>query len=132
MKTPVGFTLIELLITMSVFSILSVIGYPSYIAYLQVSHRTDAHMALSKLANQQEQFFLHNERYAELQELMPATIQNEYITEHGFYRITIATLPSTYKLTAVAIGSQIDDIDCQFLTLSQSGLRDSTSHERCW
>lgn len=132
MKIRYGFTLIDLLIAISILAILSSVTYPSFRHYLYISHRSDAHIGLLKLANLQEQFFLHAEKYASLDELMPISSKEGLLTEHGYYRITANITPSSYLLTATAIGTQANDVDCLILTLAQDGFRDSTSHEHCW
>ncbi|WP_316672474.1 type IV pilin protein [uncultured Tolumonas sp.] len=132
MKVPAGICLTDLVIAMVMILILSVITYPSYQSYLRVSHRSDAHIGLLKLAGMQEQFFLHAQQYTTLNNLHLVSGADSYLTEQGFYRITASVTPSSYLLTATAIGSQASDTECQTLTLAQDGSRDSTSHERCW
>lgn len=132
MNNSKAFTLIELCTITAMIAILCVIAYPSYIHYLNISHRSDAHIELLKLANIQEQFFLYSQQYTSLQNLNLASGSDNYITEQGYYRITATVTPSSYLLTATAIGLQASDSECQILTLAQDGSRDSTSHERCW
>lgn len=132
MKMLAGMTLIDLIITTAMVMILSAIAYPSYQYFTRVSRRSDAHIELLKLAGIQEQFFLYSQRYASLQSLHLASGADNYITDQGYYRITATVTPSSYLLTATAIGLQASDSECQILTLAQNGFRDSTSHERCW
>lgn len=132
MKVPAGICLTDLVIAMVMVMILSAIAYPSYQYYLRVSRRSDAHVGLLKLAGMQEQNFLYTQQYTSLDNLHLVFGPDSYTTEQGFYRITATVTPSSYLLTATAIGSQASDTECQTLTLAQDGARDSTSHERCW
>lgn len=61
--TP-GFTLIELMITVVIVGILASIAYPSYRNYVTQTRRSDAQIALTQAANQQERFFTECNWYA--------------------------------------------------------------------
>ncbi|MEK7816154.1 MAG: type IV pilin protein [Pseudomonadota bacterium] len=59
-----GFTLIELMITVVIIGILAAIAYPSYQNYTRQTRRSDAQIALTQAANQQERFFTECNSYA--------------------------------------------------------------------
>ena len=59
-----GFTLIELMITVVIIGILAAIAYPSYQNYTKQTRRSDAQIALTQAANQQEKFFTECNWYA--------------------------------------------------------------------
>lgn len=59
-----GFTLIELMVTVVIIGILAAIAYPSYRSYLTQTRRSDAQIALTQAANQQERFFTEFNWYA--------------------------------------------------------------------
>lgn len=56
-KRPLGFTLIELMVAVIIVGILAAIAYPSYRNYMVQTRRSDAMIALTQLASQQERFF---------------------------------------------------------------------------
>src|SRR5688572_23692834 len=51
-----GFTLIELMIVVAIIGILAVIAYPSYNNYATQTRRSDAQVALTRIAAQQEKY----------------------------------------------------------------------------
>lgn len=59
-----GFTLIELMIAVAIAGILAVIAYPAYKNYTRQTRRSDAEIALTQAANQQEKFFTECNYYA--------------------------------------------------------------------
>ena len=59
-----GFTLIELMVTVVIIGILAAIAYPSYQNYTKQTRRSDAQIALTQAANQQEKFFTECNWYA--------------------------------------------------------------------
>ena len=61
-----GFTLIELMITVVIIGILAAIAYPSYQNYTKQTRRSDAQIALTQAANQQEKFFTECNHYAQI------------------------------------------------------------------
>ncbi|TAM46105.1 MAG: prepilin-type N-terminal cleavage/methylation domain-containing protein [Gammaproteobacteria bacterium] len=63
-RCPPGFTLIELMITVAIIGILAAIAYPSYQNYVKQTRRSDAQIALTQAANQQERFFTECNHYA--------------------------------------------------------------------
>jgi len=55
--TGQGFTLIELMITVVIIGILAGIAYPGYRNYVTQTRRSDAHIALTRIAAAQEKFY---------------------------------------------------------------------------
>lgn len=62
-RCPPGFTLIELMITVVIVGILAAIAYPSYQNYVKQTRRSDAQIALTQAANQQERYFTECNAY---------------------------------------------------------------------
>lgn len=63
-KTQSGITLIELMVVVAIVGILAAIAYPSYQNYVKQTRRSDAQIALTQAANQQERFFTECNWYA--------------------------------------------------------------------
>ena len=61
-----GFTLMEVMITVVIVAILAGIAYPSYTRFVTETRRSEATIALTQLAAQQEKFFTQCGVYAEI------------------------------------------------------------------
>lgn len=59
-----GVTLIELMIVVVILGIIAAVAYPSYQNYTKQTRRSDAQIALTQAANQQERFFTECNAYA--------------------------------------------------------------------
>ena len=129
---PSGFTLIDLMITIFIVAVLSAISYPSYRQYILVSHRVEAKMMLTNVANQEEQIFMQTGHYASLNKLGFVLSGDDLLTEHGFYSVSIDLINNGYILTATTSGVQKADIDCQVLTLTHENTKTSYPSMDCW
>ncbi|BCV37466.1 MULTISPECIES: type IV pilin protein [Shewanella] len=130
MKRPAGFTLIEVMITVVIIGILASIAYPSYVQYIAKSTRSEAHAALMRLANLQEQYYLDNRTYATDMTKLGLNA-SPFITENGHYSIA-STGTADFTLTATAQGAQASrDSKCKTLTLTDAGIKSGASTE-CW
>jgi type IV pilus assembly protein PilE len=63
-RFSLGFTLIELMVVVVVIAVLATIAYPAYRNYTAQTRRSDAKVALTQAANQQEKFFTECNYYA--------------------------------------------------------------------
>ncbi len=142
-----GFTLIELMITVAVAAILVMIAVPAYTSQTQKSRRTDARTALLDLASREESFLALNNAYTTVLGNLgyPAAAAVPYTVGSGYYQITainvtaaaVGVLP-TFNITAVPIGTQVNDLQCQSFTITNAGLQsavDNTganSTATCW
>lgn len=150
--TADGFTLIELMIVVTVVAILAMIAYPAYQQQVRESRRSDAHIALSTLANDLEKFRSECGTY-------PATgstttnitaarncagggLGRTAVSANGDYMMTLATsgagVPDGgYLLTATAQARQAGDRDCTTLALTSTGVTSATAGTggntaKCW
>ena len=128
MRVDAGFTLLELMIAV-VVAILAAVAYPSYQSYVGRGYRAEAHTALHRLANLQEQYYLDQRQYAaDLTALGEA--DNPAVTEGGRYQVAVAVTPVSFTLTATAQGSQASlDADCPTMMLTGSGAK---TPGECW
>ncbi|MCH1925446.1 type IV pilin protein [Shewanella sp. C32] len=128
MKKLSGFTLIELMIVVVIIGILASIAYPSYVDYITKSNRSEAHAALMRVANLQEQYYLDNKAYTtDLKEL--GLSASPFTTEHGIYEVSSAGT-SSFTVSAKALGSQATrDTSCGTITITDTGVKGPGG---CW
>jgi type IV pilus assembly protein PilE len=142
---PRGMTLIELMVAVAIVAIIASLAVPSYSAYVTRSKRAVAKSALSLVADQQEQFFLDNKRYAD--DLTEIGYDSEKIgvDESGqavaadadgrVYVISLDdTSATTYTIEATPQLAQADqDTACGTLSLTQAGQKlQSGDGTDCW
>jgi type IV pilus assembly protein PilE len=131
-----GFTLVELMVVIAIIGIISAIAFPSYDSYMKKSRRADAKVALSKMADHQERYYLQNNTYsAAVNDVGGAT------TDEGYYTLSINSADvNGFQLTATAVpgGQQANDTDCLLMYLSSTGARESGAApgggdpKNCW
>ncbi|MGI9281400.1 MAG: type IV pilin protein [Endozoicomonas sp.] len=129
-----GFSLIELMIVVAIIGIIVAVAIPSYQQYVFESRRTDAHVALTTAAAEQEKFYTYDNAYTtDINNLGGAT------SPDGHYTIAVIATDTTYTLTATAISSstQFQDTDCRTMTLNHLGAKASfnsiaAASTDCW
>lgn len=136
-----GFTLIELMIVVAIVGILAGIGYPSYSAYIQNTHRNDAKAGLSKLMLLQEQFYLDNDQYATSLTSGANNALTGWANTSQYYKFTLDPSSSTSSYTAIATvnasSSQATDSNCHTFTINGTGAKASANATKaettdCW
>ncbi len=145
-RSLIGFTLIELLVTMAIVGILATIAVASYSSQVQKSRRTDARSALLDLAGREEKLFSTNNAYsATPSDLGYAPVGTPWPISvgSGYYTVSVAVpdpnqaaaTPTTYAITATAVGTQANDTACVTLSVNQLGQQSSTGTgtvATCW
>jgi type IV pilus assembly protein PilE len=129
MRLNAGFTLLELMIAVVIVALFDAVAYPSYQSYVGRAYRAEAHSALHRLANLQEQYFLDQRQYAADLTLLGES-NNPAVTAAGRYQIAAAVTAVGFTLTATALSSQASlDDGCPVLTLLANGVKTPLE---CW
>lgn len=133
-----GFTLIELMIVVAIVGILAAIAYPSYQNHIQKTRRSDAMIALGRLATLQEQYFFRENKYTDqFSDLGDASLS---ASSEGYYSIALSITGTgeTYTATATATGPQAADTACAVFSVNNLGRKsaktdaDADSTAQCW
>ncbi|MGB5454746.1 MAG: type IV pilin protein [Gammaproteobacteria bacterium] len=132
MNKNTGFTLIELMIVVAIIGIIGAIAYPSYDSYMKKSRRSDAKIALSRMADRQERFYLQSNTYTTNTVNVGGTA-----TDENFYVLSIDSADvNGFALTATAVagGPQASDNttnhgDCTVMQLTSTGAKTPVA---CW
>lgn len=132
-----GMTFIEVVIAMAIIGILVAVGWPLYEDQKRKQTRTDAVIALTKLAQEQERSYSNNGSYT--------TTLSQSTSDNGNYSMSVSlTCPSgygdrCYKLTATAVSAtdQYNDTDCRTISIDHAGRKTSTNSggtatTNCW
>lgn len=146
-----GFTLIELMIVVVVVAILAAVAYPAYQNQVRESRRSDAHIALSKLANDLEKFrsecgtyptAAHPGNITGARSCVDGRLGRSNVSTNGNYALRLDTagagVPAGgYLLTATAQAQQANDRDCKTLTITSIGTTGATADAggntaKCW
>ena len=133
-----GFTLIELMVVVVIVGILASIAYPSYTNFMRQARRSDAHVALLKLAAEQEKFMSDCTRYADFVNVARSCItlglgHSDNKSPDGNYQLTVATTGSgaTFTATATPVAGkpQAADTDCPSFSINELG---NKAPATCW
>lgn len=128
-----GFTLIEVMIVVAIIGLLAAIAIPSYNAYIQRSHRTEAKNYLMAIAQRLEQNYSLSGSYNTTQDgvAIGAAFLNAtgmtVVPPGGPARYNIGFVAgeptaATFTLQAVPAGAQVSDT-CGTLLLNQQNLK---------
>ena len=97
-----GFTLIEMVVVLAILAIVVSIALPNYQDYLQRSRRSDAMIALEKVANKQEQYYFDSSSYTNSFE----DLNVSSLSPDGHYELRTLFIA---RAVPVADGSQFGD-----------------------
>ncbi len=135
-----GFTLIELLVGIAILAIIGMIAFPSFMASIYKSRRSDGIAGIVRVQQAQERWRSSNATYtANLSDLgVPST------SPDGRYTISIdgAVTAKQFRVTATAVGNQANDSKCKILFVTQTtgtpiygssdGSSEITGNSPCW
>ncbi len=117
-----GFTLVELMVTVAIIGVLASIAWPSYNQSVMHSRRTDAVQSMSYYRQALERCYSQNFSYLNAAGTpCPAAPGVAVVSTDGYYNVTFAILQTSYLITAVPIGVQVNDLQCQVMTINQTG-----------
>jgi type IV pilus assembly protein PilE len=125
-----GVTLLELLIVVVIIGILAAIGYPNYRQFVARAKRTEAKALLLEIAQNQERFYLQNNRYGSMGEL---GYDDPQITDSESYAVTV-TANDSNNFSATATYRFTDDevSKCNTFTIDGGGSKTSAPLTNCW
>lgn len=123
-----GFNLIELIVVVAIIGILATVVYPIYTDHLRETRRSDAWIALTSAAVEQQQWHSVNFRFTDDLDNLGGADSPE-----GFYTISVSVSEEgdTFTLTATvkANQAQASDSGCTVLTLNHLGVQTPVD---CW
>jgi type IV pilus assembly protein PilE len=142
-RSQEGFTLLEALTALVVVGVIAAIAIPTWRTHLLRARRADGMAALIAVQRAQDVFFGRHARYAaQLTAPEPAGLGLAERSEHGFYRVELATgtdgLGYLATVRAGAGSAQSGDTRCAMLSIDHMGQRraeDSDGADRtpdCW
>ena len=125
-----GVTLLELMIVLAIIAIIVAFAYPNYRDFTDRAKRTEAKAILLEIAQNEERFYLQNNRYGSLAELgYPAPL----MTDSGAYQVTMGpadannfTATATYQLGGKEAGK------CLTFNIDGRGAQTSAPLDDCW
>lgn len=128
-----GVTLMELMIVVVVLGIIVSVAYPSYRDFAARAKRNEAKAALLQIATNQERFYLNNQAYTNDMTRLGFNVANNFVTETGSYRITVAGAnANTYTATATYLNADAEAGKCGTFTIQPNGDKTSAPLADCW
>lgn len=126
-----GVTLLELMIVVVIIGIIVAFAYPNYRDFTDRAKRNEAKAILLEIAQNQERFYLQNNRYGTLGEL---GYPNPLETDSGAYVVTLPVPPDANNFTARATyllgGNEAGK--CFWFDIDGRGTQTSNPLPDCW
>ena len=133
MNSSKGFSIVEVLVVMVIIGILATVSYSFFGDQVKSSNRTEARAALGRTAGLLEKCRSLYGRYDNANCATVGLVNSGFNTESDFYEISADTLESTtFVIRATPLGLQTGDMDCTWLTLSNTGVRGGSDLDECW
>ncbi|MDQ2818991.1 MAG: type IV pilin protein [Pseudomonadota bacterium] len=148
MRQAKGVTLIEVMIALAILMILTTLAYPGYASYIIRTRRLEGMVALVETMQQQERYFMRNNRYLDFSAAAPDPDAPQF---HAWSGASAAR--SAYELDGRAcpgqaladcielhaspgtaqVGTNFKDPDCGVLMLDSTGRRTASgTASNCW
>jgi type IV pilus assembly protein PilE len=125
------------MITIAIVGILAAIAYPSFTRYMQKSRRTDATTTMLQDAQQLQRCYSQFFSYIVACPGLPPAGPNP--STNGYYTVTVNPDTQThFSITATAIGTQVNDLQCRTFTLDSAGAQTALDSggalntQTCW
>lgn len=125
-----GITLMELMIVVVIVGILAAVAYPNYRDFTDRAKRNEAKALLLEIAQNQERFYLQNNRYGTMAEL---GYDNPQLTDSEAYSVSV-TGPDANNFTATAtyqLGGN-ESGKCLTFNIDGRGTKTSAPYDDCW
>jgi len=133
-KATLGFTLIEVMIVVAIVAILAAVAFANYSSNILRANRSDARETLTRLADQEERFFLANRMYSD--NLMQINAINN--STEGNYNITyVVNMASGVACVNNQCYTLTANTDCASMTIDNLGRKsainaDGAINTTCW
>ena len=133
-RTDKGFSFIELMVAITIVAMLAAIGVPFYKRYVIKSHRNEARVELLSAANAANNYKLKHGEFptGNINSFWHEKTKNKYYTLSYYSGVSQNSADVSYKLTAVAEGSQALDINCKTIEFELDGGIIDKTPAQCW
>ena len=129
-KKQSGITLLELMIVVVIIGIMASIAYPNYRDFVARAKRNEARALLLEVAQNQERFYLQNNRYGTMGEL---GYDDPQLTDTETYSVTIpAADANNFSAVATFLKGGNEAAKCLTFSIDGRGTKGSGPDGDCW
>src|ERR1700728_3535523 len=132
-----GFSLIELMVALAIVAILAAIALPMYSKQVQQSRRVDARTAILDIAGREERYLNNSSSYTTSPANLGYTAAAAFpmTVGSGYYQVNVTVAAAgpplgptfTAYATPVAGSSQLNDLACQYFSVTNTGAQFSSA-----